>query len=194
MNKESLLVDNVRRVLLLSLAIFTSSCSSILAGTSQTLTINSVPPGARCELDREGRVIGVVEKTPGAVTVSKTKHDIGVKCSLPGYHQAPSALESGTEGATFGNIAAGGFIGWGIDSATGADNKYPEITTVTLVPDSNRESQPTPSSSVLAALPESSQKTETLKSRLKTLEQLKKDGLISNKDFEEKKRQILSEL
>jgi hypothetical protein len=35
---------------------------------------------------------------------------------------------------TFGNIAIGGLIGWGIDSAVGADNKYDSPMNITLNP------------------------------------------------------------
>lgn len=37
-------------------------------------------------------------------------------------------------GATFGNIVLGGGIGWAIDSASGADNKYTSPVNITLVP------------------------------------------------------------
>jgi len=39
---------------------------------------------------------------------------------------------SGAAGATFGNIVAGGLIGWGVDSATGSDNKYDSPVNITL--------------------------------------------------------------
>lgn len=39
---------------------------------------------------------------------------------------------SGSAGATFGNIVAGGLIGWGIDSASGSDNKYDSPVNMTL--------------------------------------------------------------
>jgi hypothetical protein len=43
-------------------------------------------------------------------------------------------LESGYGAGTFGNIILGGVIGWGIDSATGADNKYPTSANVQFIP------------------------------------------------------------
>jgi hypothetical protein len=64
--------------------------------------------------------------------VQKTKHDIFVECSKKGYQTAKFINESGVEGATFGNIVLGGGIGWAIDSAAGADNKYTEIMNITL--------------------------------------------------------------
>jgi hypothetical protein len=42
--------------------------------------------------------------------------------------------KSGNAKATLGNILLGGVVGWGIDSATGADNKYTSPVNITLIP------------------------------------------------------------
>ena len=110
-----------------------AACSSIIEGTSQTLSFNSNPSGADCTLMRNGQAIGAV-RTPGGLTVKKTKHDISVTCRKEGYQDSTAFLNSDVAGATVGNVILGGGIGWAIDSASGADNKYTEHTTVTLVP------------------------------------------------------------
>lgn len=125
----------VRGVLLSLIILFSSGCSTILSGRTQTLTVTTTPPGAKCEFLREGRIIGSVSPTPGALTVERTKHDLTLQCGMNGYQSTTQVVESGTEGATFGNILAGGVIGWGVDSATGADNKYVENVAVTLIPE-----------------------------------------------------------
>lgn len=112
--------------------ILLSGCASIVSGTNQTLTINTSPEGANCKFMREGRVIGEIASTPGSVVVEKTKHDITVECTKAGYQKVTFINESGSEGATWGNIIAGGGIGWAIDSASGADNKYEEVMNITL--------------------------------------------------------------
>ena len=117
-----------------TVALALTGCASIISGTSQTITINSNPPGAQCNLLREGLVIGSVT-TPGGTLVKKTKHDIHIECKKEGYQDATAVLTSDIEGATWGNIILGGGIGWAIDSAAGADNKYEEQITVTLVPE-----------------------------------------------------------
>ena len=124
----------LRSILILSVAFLSSGCSTILSGRSQTITISTNPSGALCQLTREGRNIGQVSPTPGGVMVERSKHDLSVICSKEGYQDATEYIESGTESATFGNILAGGLIGWGVDSATGADNRYPEVKSITLVP------------------------------------------------------------
>lgn len=110
------------------------ACSSIVEGTSQEIVVNTNPGGADCALIREGIVIGRVNPTPGAVTIKKTKHDITIKCDKDGFEQATYFNKSGAAGATFGNIILGGGIGWAIDSASGADNKYDSPVNITMVP------------------------------------------------------------
>ncbi|MBA2587783.1 MAG: hypothetical protein H0U98_04065 [Alphaproteobacteria bacterium] len=111
-----------------------SGCSSVIEGTSQEILVNTNPSGANCEFVREGNVIARVTQTPGGATIKKTKHDITLKCQKDGYQEATYLNHSGAAGATFGNIILGGGIGWAIDSASGADNKYDGVVNITLVP------------------------------------------------------------
>lgn len=122
-----------------------SGCSSIIDGTSQEVFVNTNPSGADCTLNREGGVIARINPTPAASTIKKTKHDITILCNLDGFHEATYFNNSGVAGATFGNIILGGGIGWAIDSAAGADNKYTSPVNITLVPMS--EPKPAPQSS-----------------------------------------------
>lgn len=111
-----------------------SGCGTITQGTSQDITITSNPPGGHCDLNRKGEHVATLDKTPGTVKVDKTKNDILLTCTLPGYQEASVNLESGYGAGTFGNIILGGGIGWAIDSASGADNKYPSTANVQFVP------------------------------------------------------------
>lgn len=121
-------------------AIGVSACSSIVEGTSQQILVNTTPSGADCTLEREGFTIGKVNPTPGSALVDKTKHDITIKCTKDTFHESTYINESDVAGATFGNILIGGGIGWIIDSASGADNKYTSPANITLVP----STQPAP--------------------------------------------------
>lgn len=111
-----------------------AGCASIVSGTSQQVTIDSNPKGADCTLTRDGQMIGNV-RTPGGLVIKKTKHDIAIDCGKEGYQRSTATLASDVESTTFGNLLIGGAIGWAIDSATGADNKYDDVITVALVPD-----------------------------------------------------------
>ena len=178
------------RIICLAILCCCTGCATILSGKTQNLTIATNPAGASCELTREGKILGAVNPTPGALMVNKTKHDISVVCKKDGYQDATGNLESGTEGATFGNIAAGGLIGWGIDSASGADNKYPEVTTITLIP---KEEEPKVGGKLVVA--SASPKTKVLDKgsamdRLKRLDELKANNLISEDDYRKNKERV----
>jgi len=111
-----------------------SGCASIISGTSQEIKVVTNPPGANCELVREGAVIARVYQTPGGATIQKTKDDITLKCHKEGYQEATYVNHSGIDGATYGNIVLGGAVGWGVDSSIGADNRYDSIVNVSMVP------------------------------------------------------------
>jgi hypothetical protein len=95
--------------------------------------VNTNPAGAACSLNRQGSSIARIEPTPGAATIKKTKYDITIVCNKEGFQEATYLNHSGAAGATFGNIVLGGGIGWAIDSASGADNKYDTPVNLTLV-------------------------------------------------------------
>lgn len=109
-----------------------SACASIIEGTSQEIVVNTSPEGANCSLERQGVSIGRVDPTPGAVTIKKTKYDIVIVCNKKGYQETRFFDKSDAAGATAGNIILGGGIGWAIDSAAGADNKYTSPVNITL--------------------------------------------------------------
>lgn len=109
-----------------------ASCASVVEGRSQQIQVNTSPPGATCTLSREGFPIGSISPTPGTIYVEKTKHDIMIGCEKKGYENATYFNKSGAAGATFGNIILGGLVGWGIDSATGSDNKYDSPVNLSL--------------------------------------------------------------
>ena len=115
-------------------SLLASGCSSIIEGTTQEVFINTNPAGAACDFLRKGQRIGRVDPTPGAATIKKTKHDIVIECMLAGYQKATYHNKSDVAGATFGNIVLGGGVGWAVDSAAGADNKYTSPVNITLVP------------------------------------------------------------
>jgi hypothetical protein len=116
------------------IALSLGACSSVIEGTTQQITVNTNPPGADCALKRQDQVIARVNPTPGAATIKKTKYDITVVCDKDGYQEATFLNHSGAAGATFGNIILGGGIGWAVDSASGADNKYDSPVNLTMVP------------------------------------------------------------
>mgnify|MGYP001039784060 CR=1 FL=1 len=107
-----------------------AGCGTITQGTTQEIAVSSAPSGAHCTMTRNGILIAKVKKTPESVKVNKRKYAILLNCEHDGYQPASLTLESGYGAGTFGNILLGGVVGWGIDSATGADNKYPSTASI----------------------------------------------------------------
>lgn len=109
-----------------------TGCATLLEGTTQTIAVETPgAAGAQCTLYQAEKRYFLT--TPGSVVVDKSKHDITIACKKWGYEDGFLQIESLTEGATLGNLVAGGFIGYGIDAATGAANQYPSQVSVTLV-------------------------------------------------------------
>jgi hypothetical protein len=167
---------------LVAVALLASGCSSIIEGTSQTLSFDSNPSGADCALTRNNETIGNV-RTPGGVLVKKTKYDIHVLCKKDGYQDATAFLHSDAAGATFGNIVLGGGIGWAVDSASGADNKYNDHTTVTLVPVVATDGSAATGAS-----------SGTVEERLQRIKVMLDNATITKAEYDKKRSDILSGL
>lgn len=130
----------MHRYLFLFCSLFiVAGCSTIIEGRSQQIMVNTNPSGADCDIYRNGEKIASIIDTPGSAYIEKTKYDIRIECDKDGYQTASYLNHSGTAGATWGNIVAGGGIGWAVDSATGSDNKYESPVNITLVPEERHD-------------------------------------------------------
>ena len=117
------------------LVLFNTGCATLTKGSSQTITVATDPSGAICELGRDGNTVAIINPTPGSIPVEKASGSISVLCKRTGYQDAAGVLASEFQAMTFGNILFGGLIGLAVDAASGAMNKYPEMVTITMVPD-----------------------------------------------------------
>jgi hypothetical protein len=100
------------------------ACASIVEGSTQSVLVTT--PGvsdATCTLTSP-EIGSQVVRTPGSVSLSKSKHDVQVACAKEGYNDGAGTIPSNFEGMTLGNILLGGVIGVGIDAASGAMHKY----------------------------------------------------------------------
>ncbi len=120
----------------LVLSLVLGACSTIVEGGDQTVTVMTEPPDAVCTLTRGSTTVGVVNPTPGSVTLEKGKDDISIICEKNGYFNGASALPSDFEAMTFGNVILGGIIGVAVDAASGAMHEYPASVTIVLAPKS----------------------------------------------------------
>lgn len=82
--------------------------------------------------------------TPGTIVLSKGSTALPIQCTKDCYMMGSSVIPSGTEAMTAGNVVFGGLIGLGVDAASGAMNKYPDIVTVAMTPDQSCQAPATP--------------------------------------------------
>lgn len=117
-----------------ALAILAGACATITKGTSQTVAIDTPGvPGAMCTIQTQSGPQGVT--TPGSVVLTKGSNALPIQCTKECYITGSSIIPSGTEAMAAGNVVFGGIIGLGVDAASGAMNKYPDIVTVAMTAD-----------------------------------------------------------
>ena len=132
MNKS--FVQRIGLALVVTASALLSGCATVTKGSSQTVTIDTRPPGATCTLTRGGKKLAIVNPTPGSISVEKASEAISVSCIREGYQESAGTLESSFQTMTFGNILLGGLIGVAVDAASGALHEYQPMVTITLIP------------------------------------------------------------
>ncbi len=105
-----------------------TGCASIVNGTSQVVSVETLQKsgpvaGASCKLENDKGVYYVT--TPGTVTVHRAYGDMNVKCEKADLPAGMAVAKSATKGMMAGNLLFGGFIGAGVDAASGAAYDYP---------------------------------------------------------------------
>jgi hypothetical protein len=124
----------MRILAILELAPMLIGCATITKGTTQTVAIDTPGvPGAVCTIQTQSGPRGVT--TPGPVVLDKGSAPLPITCTKECYVTGSSIIPSGTEAMAAGNVVFGGLIGLGVDAATGAMNKYPDLVTVAMTPD-----------------------------------------------------------
>lgn len=86
--------------------------------------------GASCKLQNDKGVYYVV--TPGTVNVHRAYGDLSVTCEKAGLPNGLATIKSMTKGMMAGNILFGGFIGAGVDAASGAAYDYPVLLQIMM--------------------------------------------------------------
>ena len=123
-----------RLIVAVALAACVGSCATITRGTSQNVAVDTPGvPGAMCTIQTQSGP--QVVTTPGSVVLAKGSTALPIQCTKECYLTGSSIIPSGTETMAAGNVVFGGVIGLGVDAASGAMNKYPDIVTVAMTPD-----------------------------------------------------------
>ncbi len=109
----------------LSLVLLSTACASITTGTTQTMSVVTEPPGAICMVGRAGETVGIINPTPGSVTVGRSSAALTIRCERPGYQVGFVTVPPSFQVMTIGNLLLGGVVGIVVDAASGAINQYP---------------------------------------------------------------------
>src|SRR5262245_15272241 len=133
----------MRKWIFLALAMMLAGCATITKGTSQTVAVDTPGvPGATCTITTQNGP--QIVTTPGTVVLSKGSTALPIQCTKECYSMGSSIIPSGTEAMAAGNVVFGGLLGLGVDAASGALNKYPDVVTVAMTPDPTCQAPPTP--------------------------------------------------
>ena len=120
----------VQMITALGAGLLLSGCATILEGTSQDITVMVNPPEGTCDVTRKGETLGQIAQGSPTVQVSKSRHNIEMKCASQGFKPANVTVRSSVSP---GGVASIVFVDFGaVDYVTGALNSYPEKVSVTL--------------------------------------------------------------
>ncbi len=115
-------------------ALTASGCATVTEGRTQpvsvTATCDSQPvAGAACKLANDKGTW--YANTPGSVVIHKSYQDLIVTCKDE-HASGDATFKSSSNGGVWGNILAGGIIGYAVDRSNGAGFDYPTSLAVTL--------------------------------------------------------------
>lgn len=124
----------VCKLLAMALLLSVTGCASVIGSKLQPVSVQTIQDnkevaGAGCTLTNDAGKWFVT--TPGSVTIQKSTGDLAVDCGKDNYIGHENVVSKANGGA-WGNIIAGGGIGYIIDRNTGAGFDYPNIIIVIL--------------------------------------------------------------
>lgn len=102
----------------LSASVF-AGCATIVSGSTQSISVSSVPSGATVTAEPGG----VKATTPGTLILTRKDGPYQVTFALDGHDSYSVMLTTDTNEWMWGNVIIGGIIGMLIDTSTGASLK-----------------------------------------------------------------------
>ncbi|MDX2019060.1 MAG: PEGA domain-containing protein [Deltaproteobacteria bacterium] len=125
--------------LLAGLSLLTAGCATIFSGTSQNVTVQSTPAGARARVMIDGAVANEIA-TPAVVKLAKGQK-VTIEVSAEGYMPARIDLEKSINGWYWVDVFTLNLVGIAVDLGTGAWANYDDqvFVTLTKVPVGNEE-------------------------------------------------------
>lgn len=201
----------------LALPFITTGCASITGTENQSVSVQTRQQtgaevvGAFCELTNNKGKWFVT--TPGSVSIHRSNDDMQVICKKENFENGRAAVVSDTKGSMFGNIIFGGGIGAIVDHNKGTAYEYPTVIDIlmgsftkieTPKKQPNQEDNPQPaqtnttSQQAIAPAPANTVSgtpiNEDIPQKLRELQSLRKDGVISEDEFQMKRQQLLEKL
>ena len=117
----------LQSVFLIGLLLF-ASCASLMTGPTDSIDIESNPPGATFTTN-----LGIQGTTPATITVPDDK-TVMLTVSAPGYQTATVTLQPRMSGWFLGNLVFGGIVGIIIDLISGNWRVHDDEVNVQLAP------------------------------------------------------------
>ncbi len=127
--------SKVNCLIVLIIASQLSACASITGSKNQAISVQTHikgdnVEGAKCVLLNDKGSWFVT--TPGSIMVQKSAEDLAITCNKQGMNTGIAYFRSKSNGGIWGNILAGGVIGYAIDASNGAGFDYPPLLTVEM--------------------------------------------------------------
>lgn len=186
-------------------------CASITGTTGQSISVETLMKngksvtGASCELTNSKGKWFV--NTPGTVAIRRSNDDMSILCKKDDLDPGLATVVSDTKGMMWGNIIAGGGIGALVDHNTGAAYEYPALiqimmgSNIKIEPpkpkqeDSSSSASPVTSTiTTTASVQNEKSPSSTIAGKLLELNELKTKGLITQKDYDSKKTELLKSM
>jgi len=173
----------------LTLAAFVAGCCSIIHGTSQEVGLSSNPTNAQI-------FVNGVQKgtTPVTLDLERDGSHI-IRLELDGYKPYEISLTKNTSGWVWGNILFGGLIGLAIDAIDGAIyNIQPDNIQANLLPDDGIAIKLEMTKGVPEGAEKIGQMEKSVSERLKELKELKDEGILTDEEYETKRKALVNQL
>ena len=147
--------------------------------------------------------------TPGSTIVHRSNKDLEVICKKLGMDVGNANVVSRTKGNMFGNIILGGGVGAIIDHNNGSAYEYPSIIKIFMgrsvkidgntsaaveVKPQNDTIPNKPETKATASVENSDLLAHENSKKLRELQTLQNDGVISKEEYETKKKEILQRM
>ncbi|QWD20694.1 SHOCT domain-containing protein [Polynucleobacter paneuropaeus] len=146
-------MNKIRICCVLAICSLFAGCASITGSSNQPISVTTTHEGkpiagAYCTLLNDKGTWYV--STPGSVVIHKSYDDLSATCKKEETHAGAATFKSESQGSVWGNVLAGGLIGYAVDASSGAGFSYPPTLNIEMI-----------KGNVIPALPTSSQSSNS---------------------------------